>query len=552
MPKQREETPAARIISGDEAVALAAIDAGIRLAASYPGTPATDILEHLQRLCHPTQARCVWSVNEKVAYETALAAAIGGQRALVAMKHVGMNVAADAFVSSVATGVHGGLVVVVGDDAGCNSSQNAQDTRHYRALSGTILLEPADAQEAYEMVRQAFRISEQFEVPVLVKLATRVAYGCSAVTRCAPDAPVASFHWPRDPGRFLCMIPGIRNRLTLLARRHDEFETLLRKSPFSRAQVAGVETGVGIVCTGFGAALAQELASETCDILKVAGEPFPDSPLRKFVLEHERVVVLEEGDPLLERRLQCLAGEGCAIQGRLSGHLARIGELQPPEILRAVSGEKEMVALDDALVPPSRFPEVCAPCGYHKVFGAMKRIEGMAVPADIGCNTMGALPPYRVFDGNWSMGSSLGVACGVAMQGHPRVLAVIGDSTFFHAGLPPLIEAIQQRLKLTVLLLDNGVAAMTGGQCSCHRNEEARAVKIDFVRLIEVLGVTRCTPFEPHSQGISGIQNLIERSFEEPGVKVLLYRSQCGLYSPGYFTPEAFSLKKEAVHEVST
>jgi len=550
MPVLREES--ARIVSGDEAVAMAAVDAGVRLAASYPGTPATDILEHLQRLCHPAQARCVWSVNEKVAYETALAAAIGGQRALVAMKHVGMNVAADAFVSSVATGVHAGLVLVVGDDAGCNSSQNAQDTRHYRALSGTLLLEPADAQEAYDMVRHAFRISEQFEVPVLVKLATRVAYGCSSVARLPQESPVASFNWPRDPGRFLCMMPGIRNRLNLLARRHDEFELILRKSSFSRNHVARERTGIGIVCTGFGSALAHELAAETCDILKVAGEPFPDAPLRKFVLEHERILVLEEGDPLLERRLLAIAGDTCAIQGRLSGYLARVGELQPPEILRALTGEGESNGIEEALLPPSRFPEVCAPCGYHKVFGAMKRVEGMAVPADIGCNTMGALPPYRVFDGNWSMGSSLGVACGVAMQGHPRVLAVIGDSTFFHAGLPPLIEAIQQRLKLTVMLLDNGVAAMTGGQCSCHRGEDARTGKIDFVRLIEALGATRCTPFEPHTQGINGIQNLIERSFEEPGVKVLLYRSQCGLYSPGYFTPEAFSLKKGAVHEVST
>jgi indolepyruvate ferredoxin oxidoreductase, alpha subunit len=165
---------------------------------------------------------------------------------------------------------------------------------------------------------------------------------------------------------------------------------------------------------------------------------------------------------------------------------------------------------------------------------------------------MGALPPYRVFDGNWSMGSSLGVACGAAMQGHPRVLAVIGDSTFFHAGIPPLIEAIQQNLKLSVILLDNGVAAMTGGQRSCHRPPEALSSRVDLVRLIESLGVTRCTPFEPHTTGVQGIQGMIEASFDEPGVKVLLYRSQCGLYSPGYFTPDAYSLKKkEVVHEVT-
>jgi len=521
------------LMSGDEALAWAAIDSGVRIASAYPGTPATDVQEALEVHADPTQLRCIWSINEKVAYETALAAAISGYRTIVSMKQVGLNVAADAFMNSCPAGVNGGLLLVVGDDPECHSSQNKQDTRHFQAMSGTLLLEPSDPQEAYDMARDAFSISEKFRLPVILRLTTRTAHACSPVERDSVDTLDRHITWPKEPGRFF-IVPTVSRRLFLrLSMLQRDMEEYMKQCRFLiRIDAPDRGRRKGVLCTGMGYALARELMSNEVGLLKVPGEPFPDSEVLSFLNMHDEVLVLEEGDPILERRARALT-QGTTIKGRMSDHLKRVGELRRLEIESVLSGKPLIQSQSTPQLPP-RLPEICKPCGYHKVFGALKRIPNLATPSDIGCNSLGGLPPYEVMDGVWAMGSSLGVGCGLAAIGHKRIVSIIGDSTFFHAGIPPLIEAVHEGYSLTVLLLDNGTAAMTGGQSVAHRSRTPKQHSVDLVKLITAIGATQCTVFDPHALGIDGIQTLIENSFTQPGVKVLLYRSQCGIYTPGY------------------
>lgn len=529
------------LMSGDEALAWAALDSGARIATAYPGTPATDVQEALEKHADVAQIRCIWSVNEKVAYETALAAAISGQRAIVSMKQVGLNVAADAFMNSCPAGVNGGLLVIIGDDPECHSSQNKQDTRHYQAMSGTLLLEPCDPQEAYDMARDAFGLSERFRLPILLRLTTRTAHSCSPVSRSEPENVTREPYWPKEPGRFF-IVPTVSRKLFLrLAKLQDELKDYLRTSKyFFRSDAPRSDCRVGILCSGIGFGLARELAHESMGILRVPGEPFPDSNIEHFINSHDEVFVLEEGDPLLEARALALAHH-TRVNGRLSGHLKPVGELQRNEILGALFKNAARKPILSHLPLPARLPEICKPCGYHKVFGALKNIPDIATPSDIGCNSLGGLPPYEVMDGVWAMGSSIGLGCGLAAIGHKRIVCIIGDSTFFHAGLPPLVEAVHENYQLTILLLDNGTAAMTGGQGVAHRQQTPKQNSVDLTKLLEAMGVSQCTVFDPHALGIEGIQKLVEESFKLPGVKVLLYRSQCGIYTPGYGSVKAAS-----------
>lgn len=539
-----------QLMSGDEAVAWAALDAGIRYASSYPGTPTTNIQEALEIHADRVRTKVVWSINEKVAYESALAVAIGGQRALVSMKQVGLNVAADAFINSCPSGVNGGLVLVVGDDAECHSSPHKQDTRRYRPIAETLLLEPADSQEAYFMTRLAFTLSEQYLLPVIVRLTTRTAYGSTPVIREVADVQHGDYRWPKEPQRFFA-IPTLSRRLfERLSSIQKDLKTEIAASPFTLHRVASRDAGkrTGILCTGIGYSFAREYAPSSSGIFKIAGEPFPQEPIRTFVCAHDEIIVLEEGDPILEEQARALAPERVRIRGRLSGDLKVIGELQPNELYEIFTGktsDSPRKCLPDL---PARIPEICKPCGYNKVYSALKEIPDIATPSDIGCNTLGGLPPYSVMDGVWCMGASIGVACGAAAMGHKRVLAIIGDSTFFHAGIPPLIEAIHEGYTMTVLLLDNGAAAMTGGQPVPHRASDLLQNSVNLISLIESLGA-QCTPFDPHKLGVTGIRDLVEKSFTESGVKVLLYRSQCGIYSPGYFTEAPYALPKKEKDE---
>ena len=540
---------ARQLMSGAEAVAWAALDAGIRYASSYPGTPTTNVQETLQKHARTDRMRVIWSINEKVAYESALAVAIGGQRALVSMKQVGVNVASDAFINSCPSGVNGGLVLVVGDDPECHSSPHKQDSRMYRSIAGTILLEPADSQEAYLMTRFAFQLSEKFLIPVMLRLTMRTAYGSTPVLRGFADYSNSDFRWPKEPSRFFA-IPTLSRRLfQRLQAIQTDLEKTISQSAFTKLRDSTDATEkLGILCTGVGYSFAIEHGPESAGILKTAGEPFPNRLIRDFIHAHDQIAVLEEGDPILESLANAMAPEHIPVRGRMSGDLKAIGELQTPEVIRLLTGErfKQEKRFDFDL--PPRMPEICKPCGYNKVYGALKQIPDLATPSDIGCNTLGGLPPYSVMDGVWAMGSSIGVACGLAAMGHPRVLAIIGDSTFFHAGIPPLIEAVHEGHTMTVMLLDNGAAAMTGGQSVPHRATGTIQHSIDLIGLIKAIGAD-CTPFDPHKLGQDGIRILVEDSFTKSGVKVLLYRSQCGIYSPGYFTEAPFALKKKENEE---
>jgi indolepyruvate ferredoxin oxidoreductase alpha subunit len=459
------------VVLGDEAVALGAVHAGLTAAYAYPGTPSTEILEYLRtHAARHGAPQAVWTANEKTAYEAALGVSLAGKRALVAMKHVGLNVAADPFVNSALVSIHGGLVVAVADDPGMHSSQNEQDSRYLADFARVICLEPASAQEAYEMTREAFDLSERFDIPVMVRLVTRLAHS-RGVIHVAP---------PRDENR-LSKTPGPASWILLPANARRQWRALLDRQPDLRAYAADSRHNVlsldnhdlGVITTG----LARNYYLENLDDLgfvpshlHIGAYPAPIDAIRMLLGHVTRVLVLEEGYPFVERLIRGVVPPASEIRGKESGHVPPDGELTPDLVRVALGLEvRAGVELPD-LTLPSRPPQLCAGCPHGDMFHALQRAlagyETSLVTSDIGCYTLGALPPYNAVESCVCMGASIGMAKGAADAGLHPVVAMIGDSTFLHSGITPLLDAVAANTDMTLVILDNEVVAMTGGQPS--------------------------------------------------------------------------------------
>ena len=443
-----------RLLSGNEAVALAALDAGVVLATGYPGTPSTEILEHFSTL----GGRAQWAPNEKVALEVGIGGAFAGGRVLVTMKHVGVNVAADPFFSVAYTGVPGSLVILSADDPGMHSSQNEQDNRRFAVAAGMTTLEPSDAQESYDLMRFAVAFSEEWKTPVMLRLTTRVCHSKSLVLRAPAAVPGPPAHYERDI-RGRVMIPGharpvhrqMRQRLADIAA-WNERSDLNREYPGEGTR--------GIISSSVAFMHARE-AAPGAPILKLGMTyPLPLERIRAFVEQYDECLVIEEGDPYL---VESLRAAGIWVEGKHD--MYRFGELNVGRVRRILEGD----TTPETAPPPGKPPELCKGCPHRGVFRLLAKMNCI-VAGDIGCYTLGALPPFEGMDTQLCMGASIGMGLGLRHLLPPeeaqRVVSVIGDSTFMHSGLTGLAEMVYNPPPTghVLIILDNGTTAMTGMQ----------------------------------------------------------------------------------------
>ncbi len=475
----------AELLLGDEAVAVAAIDAGIRGAFSYPGTPATEIFECIRERAGHDGVVARWSANEKVAYEEALGMSFVGRRSLVSMKHVGLNVAADPFMSSALTGAVGALVLVVADDPGMHSSQNEQDTRFYGEFAKVPLFEPSDQQEAYDMTRDAFELSERIGLPILVRLVTRLSHSRAAVTRHKPSGVDAREPRRGDPNDWTLLPHNARRRFRRLLNLQNTLSDESERSPFNRLTLGGP---MGILACGLAYNYVREAIGDdsSYSLLKIGTYPVPVDLIRRLVDHCERILVVEEGYPFVESRLTGLLGvPGKLIEGRRTGALPPDGELTA-ELVRAALGQnqpKDRTPPDGVPVRPPRLCDGCPHCDtFQTILDAVDPNARPILFSDIGCYTLGAFPPYNAVHTCVDMGASIGMALGAAKAGVHPVLCTIGDSTFTHSGMPSLLAAAHEDADMTVVILDNAAVAMTGGQDIFVTGDE-------FIRLVRGLGV---------------------------------------------------------------
>jgi indolepyruvate ferredoxin oxidoreductase, alpha subunit len=458
------------ILLGDEALGLGAIHAGLSGVYGYPGTPSTEIFEFIERRTKKAgDVHAFWSTNEKVAYEEALGMSWAGKRALVCMKHVGLNVAADAFMNSAITGTNGGLVLAVADDPGMHSSQNEQDSRYFAQFALIPCLEPRNQQECYDTMFEAFALSEELSIPVMVRLVTRIAHSRTAVTTRAA-LPQNPLHPDKQIRKWTLVPVNARVQYLHLTEKQPE---LLRRSEDSPRNTLELRGRSGVVACGLAANYLYENLPPDHDfsILSIGQYPLPPKRLRALIDHVDDLLVLEDGYPFVESALHGLFGiEGVEVRGRMSGALPRTGELNP-DLVRAAL---RMAPLPTACPPKAdiagRPPALCKGCPHTDSFRALNDALGgyddPQVFSDIGCYALGALPPLEAVHSCVAMGASIGMAAGAAHAGYAPAVAAIGDSTFAHGGITPLMSAVQQGVNLKVLVLDNSTVAMTGTQRS--------------------------------------------------------------------------------------
>ncbi len=519
------------LLLGDEALAQGALDAGLSGCYAYPGTPSTEIMEYLQASAEAAQrgVHRQWSANEKSAMEEAIGMSYAGRRALVCMKHVGLNVAADGFVNAAVTGASGGLLVASADDPSMHSSQNEQDSRFYAQFALVPCLEPSNQQEAYDMAGYGFGLSESLAVPVLLRLTTRLSHSRANV-RPGPTRPENPVSLPKDRRRFV-LLPGIaRQNYDRLVARQPDFVAASEASPFNRL-LDGKDSSLGVIACGIAFNYLMEAfgSAAACPypVLKVSQYPLPQGLLRDLMERCARVLVLEEGAPLVEQMLHGPLGPAAAVRGRLTGDLPRTGELTPEAV--AVALGRRLVGGGSPAATPllrQRPPRLCDGCPHIASYKALLEVTRALGPghvfSDIGCYTLGALPPFEAIDSCVDMGASISMAKGAADAGLAPTVAVIGDSTFTHSGLTPLLDAVWENSPITVFILDNDTTGMTGGQDAVGKG------KIEQICL--GLGVPRehvrvLVPLPKNHE--ANIQVLREEILGHQGVSVVIARREC-------------------------
>jgi indolepyruvate ferredoxin oxidoreductase alpha subunit len=517
------------VLLGDEAVALGAIHAGLASAYSYPGTPASEIMEYLIREARRSDAfKATWCVNEKVAYEEALGVSFAGRRTLVSMKHVGLNVAADPFMNSALTEIRGGLVVVVADDPGMHSSQNEQDSRFFANFARIVCFEPSDHQEAYAMTRHAFDISEHWNIPVMIRLVTRLSHSRS---RVQPEEPRTPSRQERGRWQDWTMLPvNACRRFRRLVELQPDFVKLSEGAVYNSLMINPEDRGLGIIASGIAVNYVRENLRDSQlapSLLKVTTYPLPKSLVRRLVDHADSILVVEEGYPFIEAQLGGILGvEGKTIRGKLDGSLPSTGELQPYLVRQALGLEPLPLAEPSELTPAGRPPQLCQGCPhadtFHALNAALEEYPQSTVFSDIGCYTMGALPPYSAIDTSVCMGASVSMAKGGADAGIVPSVGVIGDSTFAHSGITPLLDAAASDTNMTLVIVDNGVVAMTGGQPTLLSGER-------LLELIRGIGVDpeHIRVITPLSRNLEDNAQVIRREISHPGLSVIVSVREC-------------------------
>ena len=520
------------LMSGNEAVARAVWEAGVKVAAAYPGTPSTEMLEVIST--YP-DVYAEWSVNEKVSLEVAIGAAYAGSRAFCCMKHVGMNVASDALMTLTLTGVVGGLVIAIADDVGLSSSQNEQDSRYWGRFAHVPVFEPADSQEAYEMTLAAFELSEQFQVPVILRMTTRINHVKALVTvgeRLAHVGP----GFKKDPARYV-MVPGnAGKRIPLMFKRDGELRAVAEQSPLNVIE-PGSDRRVGFITSGPAYMHVKE-SFPNAPVLKLGFSwPVPFDKCRELAALVDQVVVVEEVEPLVETELKA---QGLKVLGKEIMPLQ--GELAPTvikPIIARLLGENVPDSASTAVAAQifPRPPTMCVACPHLGVYYTLSQVRNLNISGDIGCYTLGAGHPWQAMDTCVSMGASMGIALGMdkgrgEADKDKRIVAVIGDSTFLHMGMQGLLDMVYNKANVTVLLLDNRAVGMTGGQDNPGNGRDIygeEAPRIDFVNLVKALGVKEERVHKVNPYELPVLFKTIREEVKVPDVSVIITDQPCVL-----------------------
>lgn len=527
-----------RLLLGDEAIAQGAIDAGLSGVYAYPGTPSTEITEYIQHAQLSTLNSqpifCQWATNEKTAMEAALGMSYMGKRALVCMKHVGMNVCADAFMNAAITGVNGGLVVLAADDPSMHSSQNEQDSRFYAKFAMIPCLEPSNQQEAYDMMHYAFDLSEALKTPILMRVTTRMAHSRAVVELIDTPREQNSIAAPENVQHFILLPAYARKNYAELVEAQDDFISTSEQSHFN-SYTKGTNPKKAILTTGIAYNYLMETISGhqtpesgiEASILKITQYPLPKALIDQMIADGaEEILVMEEGQPVVEELIRGMVPSSVVIKGRLTGNLPRMGELTPDSVALALSNSE---ASNSPLPIPElvvgRPPALCQGCGHRDMYAALNEVaaehEGAKIFGDIGCYTLGALAPFHAIHACVEMGASITMAKGAADAGQFPSFAVIGDSTFTHSGMTGLLDCVNCKSNVVVLISDNLTTGMTGGQDSAGTGRlEAiclgLGVEPEHVRVVV-----------PLPKNMEEIKQVLREEVAYNGTSVVIARREC-------------------------
>ena len=510
-----------KLLLGDEAIALGAINAGLSGVYAYPGTPSTEITEFIQN--HPlAKERGIhsrWCTNEKTAMEAALGMSYAGKRALVCMKHVGMNVCADAFINSAITGMKGGLIVLAADDPSMHSSQNEQDSRFYAKFALVPCLEPSNQQEAYDMMAYGFDLSEKLGEPIVLRVVTRLAHSRAAVEVTEPMSEKllspSTDQW--------VLLPGIaRKKYVKLIEKQDAMKQASAESPFNKTEMSPVK--LGILACGIAYNYVKESLGTDANLVKISQYPLPEGKIKALAEKCDELLVIEDGQPVVEELVKGILGAGYPVKGRMTGDLPRTGELTPDNVAKAL-GKANGAVFAPAKNMAARPPQLCQGCGHRDVYAALNQVladyPDHRVFGDIGCYTLGALPPFQALSSCVDMGASITMAKGAADAGLFPAVAIIGDSTFTHSGMTGLLDAVNDKSNITVVISDNLTTGMTGGQDSAGTNKYEAiclglGVEPEHVRVVV-----------PLPKNMPEITRVIKEEIEYKGVSVIIPRREC-------------------------
>ena len=522
-----------KLLLGDEAIAQGALDAGLSGVYAYPGTPSTEITEYIQDspLAKERGVHSRWSTNEKTAMEAALGMSFMGKRALVCMKHVGLNVCADPFVNSAMTGTNGGIIVLVADDPSMHSSQDEQDSRFYGKFAMIPTFEPSSQQEAYDMMAEAYDFSEKMQLPVLLLFTTRMAHSRAVVEVRDKARPQNELNYKAQASNWVLLPAFARKRNEVVTGQQPMLEQYAVESRYNK-YVDGADHSLGIIASGIAYNYLMECFPEGCPfpVLKVSQYPLPKALVRQMTERCEKVLIAEEGQPFIEDQVRGVMPGNAEILGRLTGELPRTGELNPDWMKKALAAFVPDLDANDA---PAQFsenvvgrpPMLCQGCGHRDVYTAINEVlkdyENARVFGDIGCYTLGFLPPYKAIHSCVDMGASITMAKGAADAGQWPAVAIIGDSTFTHSGMTGLLDAVNENADITVIISDNLTTAMTGGQDSAGTNK--------FEAICRGLGVdeNHLRVVTPLPKNMPEITQIIREEINYHGVSVIIPRREC-------------------------
>ena len=514
------------LLLADEAIAQGALDGGLSGVYAYPGTPSTEITEYIQASPEAKEKgiHCRWSSNEKTAMESAMGMSFVGKRSLVCMKHVGLNVAADPFMNAAITGVNGGVLVLSADDPSMHSSQNEQDSRYYGKFALIPVLEPSNQQEAYDMAYNGLELSEKLGRPVMLRITTRLAHSRAGVVRRAPKAQ-NQMSAPKIDRQFILLPANAKKRYADLLSSQAVYEQSSSESEYNRFE-DGADHSIGILACGIGYNYLMENFPNGCPypVLKIGQYPLPRKATENLLATCDKVLVLEEGYPIIEELLKGYTAKCLNISGRLDGTLPRQGELTP-DLVGIALGVKQPIETPIPEVVKMRPPALCQGCGHRDMYEALNAVLAeyptKRVFGDIGCYTLGALPPFGAIDSCLDMGASITMAKGAADGGLFPAVAVIGDSTFTHSGMTGLLDAVNENSNITVVISDNETTAMTGGQ------DSAGTGKIEAICLGLGVAKEHVRVFVPLKKNFEEMTRIIREEIEYKGVSVIIPRIEC-------------------------